>query len=144
MKRLIAAAGPLRPLLESRGFAELVRYGIGGLGVTLCATLIYSGLAGGFRIHPLLANTVSCVAGLVIGYTVHSRWSFRADPRAGEGAMIVRFLIASGLAFALNSLWVWLLAVELRLPPLAPVPMMMAVTPLISFFVNRRWVFRTA
>jgi putative flippase GtrA len=142
VKRLIAAAGPLRPLLESPGFAQLLRFGIGGLGVTLFATLVYAAFAVELRIHPLLANTFSYGAGLAAGYTVHSRWSFRAGGTGEEGGMMLRFLMASACAFALNSFWVWLLTIELRLPPLAPVPAMMMVTPLASFALNRWWVFR--
>ena len=62
----------------------------------------------------------------------------------GERAMIVRFLIASAFAFALNSLWVWLAVEVLRLSPLAPLPAMVIVTPLMSFVANRYWVFRAA
>ncbi len=142
MKRLLAVAGPLRPLLESRGFGQLVRFGVGGLGVTLISILIYSAFAAGLRVNPFLANTLSYGAGLVCGYVVHSRWSFRADSRGEEGAMVIRFLIVSGFAFMLNSFWVWLLTLELRMPPLAPVPPMMMVTPLASFVLNRWWVFR--
>jgi putative flippase GtrA len=140
---LLALAGPFRPLLERPGFAQLVRFAIGGLGVTLLSVLVYVAFAFGLRIHPLVANTLSYAAGLAAGYTVHSRWSFRAE-RGEEGAMILRFLVASGFAFTLNSFWVWLTTVFLHLSPLAPVPGMIFLTPLASFVLNRWWVFRAA
>jgi putative flippase GtrA len=141
VKRLVAAAGPL---LDSPGFTQLIRFVIGGLGVTLFSISVYSAFAAVLRVNPLLANLFSYGAGVVASYAVHSRWSFRAGGKGEEGAMIVRFLIASGFAFALNNLWVWLLTIQLHLPPLAPVPAMMMVTPLASFVLNRRWVFRVA
>jgi putative flippase GtrA len=141
---LLALAGPFRPLLESDGFAQLVRFAIAGLGVTLFSVTVYVGLAYGLRLHPLAANTLSYGAGLAAGYAVHSRWSFRAGQRGDDGAMILRFLVASGFAFTLNSLWVWITTVALHLSPLAPVPAMMFVTPLASFVLNRWWVFRAA
>ncbi|HEX4737596.1 MAG TPA: GtrA family protein [Allosphingosinicella sp.] len=144
MNRLIAAAGPLRPLLERPGFWQLVRFGIGGLGVTLVSTLVYSAFAGGLHVHPLLANLCSYGVGVVASYAVHSRWSFRAGGTDEEGAMMLRFLVASGFAFALNNFWVWLLTLELHLSVYAPVPAMMMVTPLASFVLNRWWVFRAA
>ena len=52
--------------------------------------------------------------------------------------------MSSGLAFAINSLWVWLLVSNLHLPPLAPIPLMMGATPLMSFLLNRYWVFKAA
>jgi putative flippase GtrA len=54
----------------------------------------------------------------------------------------VRFLIGSAFAFALNSLWVWLATIWLRLPAWAPVPAMIFATPIASFLINRYWVFR--
>ena len=96
------------------------------------------------HVHPLVANVLSYVAGFAASYTVHSRWSFGADRRGEEGTTLLRFVVASGIAFTLNSFWVWLTTIALHLSPLAPVPAMMFVTPLISFVLNRWWVFRAA
>jgi putative flippase GtrA len=52
--------------------------------------------------------------------------------------------VASGFAFLLNSFWVWLAIDAMRLPPLAPLPAMVVLTPLCSFILNRSWVFRAA
>ena len=141
---LLAVAGPLRPLLEGKGFLQLVRFAIGGFGVTILAVLVYAGFASLLHVHPLVANVLSYAVGLVASYTVHSRWSFGADRKGEEGTALLRFLMASGIAFTLNSFWVWLTTIALHLSPLAPVPAMMFVTPLISFVLNRWWVFRAA
>ena len=45
------------------------------------------------------------------------------------------------VSFALNQLWVWLLVVHFGLPLWAPYPLVLGVTPLIVFALNRRWVF---
>jgi putative flippase GtrA len=130
----------LRPVVRSEAFAQLVRFVIAGLGVTLFSSLVYLTFVYPFHLRPLAANALSYVAGVAAGYAVHSRWSFRAG---GEDAgMVVRFLIGSAFAFALNSLWVWLATIWLRLPPWAPVPAMIFATPLASFLINRYWVFR--
>ena len=57
---------------------------------------------------------------------------------------MVRFLLVSLFAFIVNTIWVWLLVMIMHLPPLAPVPLMMLVTPWFSFLLNRFWVFRAA
>lgn len=137
----------LAELVASDGFRQLLRFVVGGMAVTLFSALIYSAVvfAGVF---PLAANVVSHGCGMAAGYTVHSRWSFKADTGAdnllGERAMIVRFLIASAFAFLLNSLWVWLAVDVMRLHPLAPLPAMIVLTPLMSFALNRYWVFKAA
>ena len=133
----------LADFVASDGFRQLARFVVGGLAVTLFSAAIYSAavFAGVF---PLAANVVSHGCGMAAGYAVHSRWSFRADTDDGERAMIVRFLIASAFAFLLNSLWVWLAVDVMRMHPLAPLPAMIVLTPLMSFALNRYWVFKAA
>jgi putative flippase GtrA len=139
--RAIAAALP--PLMRSEAFAQLLRYGIAGLGVTALSAGVYSACAVYGHLAPMLANVVGYGCGLVAGYLVHSRWSF-AGSREDEAATIARFVGATLFGFALNSFWVWLLTGVMHLPPLAPVPAMMGVTPVLSFLINRYWVFRAA
>lgn len=135
-----SAVEAIRPLLTSAAFRQLLRFAIAGLGVTLLSSLVYLTAAMEFHVAPLIANTISYAFGVAVGYAIHSRWSFRADGGA-EGATVVRFLLATGAAFALNSFWVWLATHAMHLPAWAPVPAMVFVTPLGSFALNRYWVF---
>lgn len=130
-------------ILEKPAARQLLRYAFAGFCVTQLAAAAYSAFVIAFATHPLLANCMSTALGLCIGYLVHSRWSFAAG-NDGEGLQVARFLMASAIAFAINSFWVWLLVITLHFSPLAPVPMMMLVTPWISFLLNRHWVFRAA
>jgi putative flippase GtrA len=129
--------------IADEAFGQLLRFLVAGVGVTLFSAIIYT-ICVAFGVAPLAANLVSHGCGMAVGYAVHSRWSFNADTSGGERAMIVRFLVASGLAFALNSLWVLIAVDMLRLPPLAPLPAMILLTPLCSFILNRCWVFKAA
>ena len=80
--------------------------------------------------------------GRPVGYVVHSRWSFRGHGRRDNLARTGgRFVAVSLVSFALNQLWVWLLVVHFALPLWAPYPLVLGVTPLIVFALNRRWVF---
>ena len=135
-----SAAEALRPLLASEAFGQLVRFAVAGLGVTIFCIGVYLAAAITFGVDPMIANVISHFAGVVTGYAIHSRWSFRAEP-GREGVMLLRFTIASGMAFALNSSWVWLAVHALHGPAWLPVPAMLFVTPLASFALNRWWVF---
>ena len=79
---------------------------------------------------------------MLVGYVTHSRFSFRGhgarDNLARTGG---RFIIVSLISFALNSFWVWLLVQSLVLPLWAPYPLILGLTPLITFTLNRKWVF---
>ena len=143
-RNLRATLGAIHPALAGDAFWQLVRFGIGGLGVTLFSVVIYSVAAAMLHVAPLIANGMSWCCGVVAVYLVHSRWSFAAERSGGEGRMIARFLAVAAFALALNSLWVWVLTGLLHLHPLAPVPAMLFVTPLLSFLLNRYWVFEVA
>lgn len=127
-------------LLAHEAFAQLLRFAVAGLGVTLFAAGIYLAVAIGLGVPPLVANTVSTLFGVAIGYVVHSRWSFRAG-HGDHAKQVVRFLVTASAAFALNSFWVWLAVHALHLPAWTPVIGMVFATPLASFAANRYWVF---
>lgn len=133
----------LAELLASEAFRQLLRFVVGGMAVTLFSAAIYASVVW-LGVYALAANVISHGCGMAAGYAVHSRWSFKADTEDGERAMIVRFLIASAFAFLLNSLWVWLAVDVLRFHPLSPLPAMVVLTPLMSFALNRYWVFKAA
>ena len=134
--------GQLLRLVQSAPFRQFARYAFAGFCVTQLATLIYSGLVFYLHVAPLRSNLISTSVGLCVGYLVHDRWSFAGGAARGEVGKLARFLLTSAVALSVNSVWVWLLVNELGLSPLAPVPMMMFVTPWVSFFVNRHWVFK--
>jgi putative flippase GtrA len=132
------------PLMARSAARQLIRYAFAGFCVTQLAAGVYSALVLFLRVDPLLANVSSTGCGLCMGYVVHSRWSFAVGPAASEGWQVGRFLLASLIAFVVNTTWVWLLVKALHLPALTPVPLMMLATPWISFLLNRHWVFKAA
>ncbi len=120
---------------------QLVRYGLtGGLASVVNIGVYWVLAAGGM--DPNLAWTIGFLAAVLVGYVVHSRWSFRGHGRRDNLARTGgRFLAVSLVSFGLNQLWVFLLVRELALPLWAPYPLVLGATPLIVFSLNRRWVF---
>ncbi|MGN6849296.1 MAG: GtrA family protein [Sphingomicrobium sp.] len=131
-------------LLAKPATRQFIRYVIAGFCVSQFAALIYSALTLFVHLEPLKANVVSTSCGVATGYLVHNYWSFAEGTARNDPSKLVRFLTSAFLAFVVNTAWVWLLVKVLRFPPLAPVPFMMFVTPWVSFFVNRHWVFKAA
>ena len=121
---------------------QLVRYAIAGFCVTQFAAAVYSAIIYFGGLDPLVANSLSTICGLCAGFLVHSRWSFAVGGSDSEHLQIGRFLLASLIAFLINSFWIWLLVRVLHMSPYAPVPLMMVATPCVSFLLNRYWVFR--
>jgi putative flippase GtrA len=120
---------------------QLVRYGLTGGLATIVNIGVYWILAAR-GLDPNLAWAVGYVGAVIVGYVVHSRWSFRGHGRRDNLARTGgRFVAVSLVSFALNQLWVWLLVQYLALPLWSPYPLVLVVTPLIIFSLNRKWVF---
>jgi putative flippase GtrA len=126
---------------RSEVLMQLIRFGLVGGFVTALGAGAYlvAALSG---VAPLLANVIAYVVAMATGYVLHSRVSFRGHgSRDNPGARTARFVTVSLISFALNSLFVWTLTGPMALPVWVPVIPMLFVTPLVTFTLNRRWVF---
>jgi putative flippase GtrA len=121
---------------------QLVRYTLTGGLASIVNIGVYWILRDRGHLDPNLAWTIGFVSAVLVGYVVHSRWSFRGHGRRDNLARTGgRFIIVSLVSFGLNSLWVWLLVRHMGLPTWAPFPLVLGFTPLVVFSLNRRWVF---
>ena len=121
---------------------QLIRYGITGGLASVVHLGLYWTLAELAKVAPLIANFIGFVGALIVGYTIHSHWSFRGHGRRGNLARTGgRFFAVSLVGLALNSFWVWLFVERLGGATWWPMPFMLFVTPLAVFYLNRRWVF---
>ncbi|MBB5711381.1 GtrA family protein [Sphingomonas xinjiangensis] len=129
-------------LLESGLLGQLIRFVIAGGITTGLYTLVYSPLAGLGITSEQVANICGYLVAMTSGYVLHSKWSFR-----GHGAEATktswRFFVVSLVSFGLNTVFVWILTDDAMLAgpwwwPLIPI---LFVTPLVTFALNRFWVF---
>jgi putative flippase GtrA len=121
---------------------QIIRFGLVGGFVTALGAAAYWVPATFFGVPPLLANVVGYVVAAGIGYVLHSRVSFRGHgSRDNTAQRTGRFLIVSLISLGLNSAFVWLLTGILHGPTWWPVVPMLFATPLVTFVLNRQWVF---
>jgi putative flippase GtrA len=121
---------------------QLIRYGISGGFVTMLGIGVYLFAAIALDIAPLIANILAYVVCVAVGYVIHSRWSFKGHGRRDNIARTTsRFFLVSLVSFVLNSLFVWVLTGPIDGPDWWPTIPMLFVTPLVTFALNRRWVF---
>lgn len=121
---------------------QLLRFGMVGGFVTALGVVAYYVPATYFGVAPLLANLLGYTVAVTFGYIMHSRISFkghgsRDNPMQRTG----RFFIVSLVSLGLNSLFVGVLTGPLGGPTWWPVIPMLCVTPLVTFSLNRQWVF---
>ena len=121
---------------------QLARFVVSGAFVTALGVGVYAFVALVLRWHPQLGNFLAYVVAVATGYFMHSQWSFRGHGAERTHATKVRFAIVSIISYALNSFWVWLLFTQLHVGRAAPILPMLFVTPVVTFTLNRQWVFR--
>lgn len=123
-------------------FWQLVRFGIAGGLATLCYAAVYSPLAAFKITSEQVANICGYLVAMGSGYMLHSKWSFRGHGTSAASSM-PKFFAVSLVSFAMNTFWVWLLTDDAVFAgawwwPLIPIVL---VTPLVTFALNRLWVF---
>lgn len=127
--------------------AQLVRFGLTGGFVTVLYAVVYSvilqvKLPMQPNHHLQFANLCGYLVAVVLGYILHSRWSFRGHGRRDNVRRTTgRFFVVSLVSYGLNAFWTWLLATKLGWEPHTPLIPIATVTPLVTFWLNRRWVF---
>lgn len=131
-------------------FGQLVRFGITGVGVTLFYSAVYWPIATyGNRIFqlgegaewPVIAGVIAFIAATVVGKVAHSRISFQGHGKR-DSRTAHRFLVVQLLGFALNQGFIWVLTGPLvHGPTWWPLVPAVFVTPLITFGLQRNWVF---
>jgi len=121
---------------------QVVRFGLSGLLLTAMVGVLYTFGVYGLHLAPTVSTTISIALVTVPGYLLHSMFSFsghgardNAHIRAG------RFAVTNGLSFASNFFFTWLLTSYFGLPKWTPNLAFLFVTPIITYTLNRKWVF---
>jgi putative flippase GtrA len=123
-------------------FGQLIRFGMVGGFVTALGIAGYWIPATFFGVPPLLANLLGYGIAVATGYVLHSRVSFKGHgSRDNVAKRTSRFFVVSMISLGLNSLFIWILTGLLQGPTWWPTVPMLFVTPLVTFALNRRWVF---
>ena len=87
-------------------------------------------------------NLCGYLVAMLLGYVMHSRLSFRGHGRRDDVKRTTgRFFIVSLISYGLNAFWTWLFATRLGWEAHTPLIPICLVTPLVTFTLNRKWVF---
>ncbi|HZF93995.1 MAG TPA: GtrA family protein [Allosphingosinicella sp.] len=122
--------------------AQVVRFGMTGVLLTLLVAGGYWIAADVFGVEPMLSMTLNYLVFTALGYVLHSRFSFKGHgDRDNPRARTMRFFIVNSAGFLTNQFFVWLLVKQMEGPVWWSVIPIVFVTPLLTFSLNRRWVF---
>jgi putative flippase GtrA len=120
----------------------MIRFALTGGLLTVLVAGGYWVVATFLGVEPMVSMTLNYLLFTGVGYLLHSRWSFKGHgDRERPAARTARFFTVNTLGFLTNQFFVWLLVKYLGGPTWWPVIPILFVTPLITFSLNRRWVF---
>ena len=131
-------------LIKGNVPAQLLRYGLAGIVTaatysTLYLLLVYWVFPGG---RAVLAVPFAFAAALVLGFYLHSRWSFAGHgKRDNSGRQHGKFFIVHAGGSALNLAFTWVLTAYFSAPVWTPLIPSVTITPVASFLLQRQWVF---
>lgn len=121
---------------------QALRFGVTGALLTLLVAGGYWVVARFLGVEPMLSMTLNYVVFTALGYVLHSRFSFRGHGGRDRPALrTARFFTVNTTGFLANQFFIWLLVKQLGGPLWWPVIPIVFVTPLLTFALNRRWVF---
>jgi putative flippase GtrA len=121
---------------------QAMRYAIAGGIITLLVAASYWAVATWFHVDANLALGLVFVVFSAVSYVTHGKYSFQDHgTRDRQHIRAVRFFVINLLGFALNQLFVWFFVKHLGGPTWWPIPLIVALTPLITFTLHRRWVY---
>ena len=121
---------------------QLARFALTGGLLTVLVAGGYWVVATFLGVEPMLSLTLNFIVFTGLGYILHSRFSFRGHGARGNApARTARFFTVNVIGFLTNQFFVWLLVKQLGGPTWWPVLPILFVTPLLTFALNRRWVF---
>ena len=132
------------PQSRAIGWPELGAQGgrfiVVGIAATLTHVLVVVVLMDGFGFRVAsIANLIGVLAGSATSYCGNYFWTFRSS--GPHFPKLVRFAAAYGAVFAFNGLIMLAVADMGGVPYLIPLAFIVAATPILTFVLNRFWVF---
>lgn len=121
---------------------QVARFGVTGLFLTVLVAGGYWLVERIFGIDPNLSLALVFIAVTGLGYILHSRFSFKGHGDRDQAPLrTARFFVTNVSGFLANQFFVWLLVKQMDGPTWWPVIPIVLVTPILTFTLNRRWVF---
>ena len=121
---------------------QAMRYAIAGGVITLLVAASYWAVATWLHVDANLALAFVFIFFSGVSYVTHGKYSFEDHgSRDNQHVRVTKFLVVNLLGFTLNQLFVWFFVKHLGGPTWWPIPPIVALTPLVTFSLHRRWVY---
>ncbi len=125
----------LRKLIDSRFLVFLL---VGGFN-TLFGYILFGLFYKVGQLHYTLALMLAYTVGVFLSYATHKRFTFQQTKNQGKN--LPKYISSYAVIFILNSLFLSLLVEVLTLDPLLGQMIAIVVITLLSFVIQKYWVF---
>jgi putative flippase GtrA len=118
---------------------RIVRFGVTGVVATATHVGCFAVANELLRVPPVPANALAFLIAFLTGFTLNFAWTFRA-----RGRVVRRMLQYFGVAVAglgLNSALMYFAVYVAQWSPYAGIALSIALTPLLTYTLSRRFVF---
>jgi len=105
--------------------------------------MLYYGLITFYGVNAQLANFLGYICAVSLSYIGQRKWTFQHVRIEKEHIAKLKFFISSLFSLLLNALWVFLIIKWLNKPPHYSLFGIVFLTPLMTFFILKLWVFKT-
>ncbi len=129
---------------RSRDAIQFLRFALVGVVSTAVYAATYAVLVKLYFPNQLAAAAVpfAFATALSVGYCLNASWSFRGQGDEGRPlALKFRYLLVQLAGFAINLALTWIATAPMGLPTWTPLVPACIITPLVTFALQRRWVF---
>jgi putative flippase GtrA len=121
---------------------QIMRFGVTGLFLTALVSIGYDFGVYILHLNPNLSLTIFTALIIIPGYWLHSRVSFAGHgERDNMHIRTMRFAATNLLGFLSNQFFTWLLVFVMSEPRWTPNLAYIFITPVLTFSLNRKWVF---
>ncbi len=133
----------VRDWRDSGVLGQLARFGVGGALSSVVYSLVYLPLT--HVVFPgaraVLAVPFAFAVAVTFGFFIHSRWSFRDHGSRTGTAQRAKFVAVQATGLAVNAIITWVGTALLGLAPWVPLIPAIFVAAVLTFLLNRLWVF---
>lgn len=120
---------------------KAAKFGVVGVANTAIDYFVFLLLAQVLGVPEYLSNVISYTCGMANSYVFNRSWTFKAQDRFFSPALI-KFIVLNLTMLGLSTLLLWVFHGRMGLSNAWAKLFATGITMVVSFFVNRLWVFK--
>lgn len=119
-------------------YKQIIKFIISGATATLVYSIVFI-CAIKLKIPSVLSHTFAFLISFVINFLIQSKWVFTV--KKFEKLFLIKFIIIALLGFMVNSAIVFLVMDVFNQSEYLSIATMVVTTPVLTFTLNKLWVF---